>query len=140
MNTVMNQLSCGRSASLASVDPGASSWPKGFGCSSSSARVTSERSLAAVSVRCIGMPRVGLPVGLRCTNLMVFCRGISCTEGSLERSGANGNGRGKDDSDPERRGGGSSTSDSSGLGWSTGLASSLPAVFFRFGFFVYSLL
>lgn len=91
IKTVMNQLSWGRSASLSPVDPGAEPWPKGFGCSSSSARVTS---LAVVSVRCIGIPPVGLPPGLGCTILTVSCGGSPRIEEPL------------DDGDSERRRGG----------------------------------
>lgn len=125
MNTVMNQLSWGRSGSLSPVDPGVVSWPKAFGCSSSSARVTS---LAAVSVQCIGIP---LPPGFGCTILIVSCGGTPRIEELL------------DDGDSERRGGGSSTPGSSNggvLDWSTGLAGSLPFVLSRFDFFEYLLL
>lgn len=139
----MNQLSCGRSACLSSAVPGTVCWPNGFGCSSPSVRVTSERSVAAVSVRCIGIPRVGIHIGLRCTPLTLFCRGTSCTEESLDRSGSNGNERGRDGGDSESGDGDWGTSGSPGgrvPDRSTGLRVSLVSMFFRFDFFGYSLL
>ena len=141
INTVMNQLSCGRSASLSLADPVAASWPKGFGCSSPSVRVRSERSLAAVSVRCIGIPGVGFPLGSGCTTLTVFRRGSSRTELSLDRPGAGGGERGNGDGDSERRRGGSSSLCDRGPSWSTGLVGSSLFIFFCFeDFFGYFLL
>lgn len=72
INTVMTQLSCGTLAGLSSITSGITSCPKGFWWSWPSARVASELSLAALPVRCIGVPGVGLPMGLGATNLTVF--------------------------------------------------------------------
>jgi len=138
--TVMNQLSCEASASLALVTSGVASWPKGFGCSSPPARVTSEWSLAAVSVRCIGAERIGPLLGVRCANPTGLCRGSSRDGLTLDRSGAGDNGWGDDDGEFERRGGSPSMSGSlpsRGPGCNTQLAVSFPPMFL---FFEYSLL
>ena len=138
IETVITQLSCGISVCLSLVTSGATSWPKGFCWPWPSVRVTSERSLAALSVRSIGTPRVGLPLGLGATNLTVFCGGSSPNEWPLDRSGADVNERGSDDSDWGSRGRGAGKSDSSTRvpGCGTELTGSLSSVFFLFGAFL----